>query len=149
MCKGGYCLVTQQAYYSDLGVGISKIWEIMVFFLKGRPWDHFVWSWPTYHHLLLDTRNKNMVYGWGSQKFWRYYEPSCLRGNGTTMHRHHLHTISCYLTQETKIYMGWGFQRFSRYLITCYIKRDRTIPYGHDLHTIRCYLTQETRINMV
>jgi hypothetical protein len=28
------------------------------------PWDHFVWSWPTYHQMLLDTRNKNM-YGLG------------------------------------------------------------------------------------
>jgi hypothetical protein len=33
-------------------------------FKRGRPCDHFVWSWPTYHHLLLDTRNKN-IYGLG------------------------------------------------------------------------------------
>jgi hypothetical protein len=76
----------------------------------------------------------------------RYYDTSCLRGDGITMYSHHLHTIRCYLIQETRMYMGWGFQRFSRYLTTSCIKGGRTTPYGHDLiHTIRCIMLLDTR----
>jgi hypothetical protein len=59
-----FCLVTPQAYTCELAVGISTVLEITghfliessIFFFKR---DHFVRSWPTYYHLLLDTRNKN------------------------------------------------------------------------------------------
>jgi hypothetical protein len=62
-----HCLVTPQAYYTcDLGVGISTVVEIVGHFLlkMGRLLDHSVWSWPTYHQMLLDTKNKN-TYGLG------------------------------------------------------------------------------------
>jgi hypothetical protein len=66
MCKGGHCLVTPQAYSCGLGVGISRVLEIIGDFLykKWRLWDNVVWSWPTYHQQVLDIRNKN-IYGLG------------------------------------------------------------------------------------
>jgi hypothetical protein len=101
MCKGDHCLVTLQAYTCDLGVGITTVFEIIghLLFKRGRPFDHFVWSWPTYHYMLLDTRNKNLYgLGVGISVVLRYYNTSCLRGDRTTMYHHDLHTIRCYLT---------------------------------------------------
>jgi hypothetical protein len=46
--KGGHCLWIPQAYSCDIGVGILTILEIIgrFLFMRRRPWNHFVWSWP-------------------------------------------------------------------------------------------------------
>jgi hypothetical protein len=50
-------------------VGISTVFAILRHFetlcVSGE-WNHRVWSWPIYHQISLDTRNKNM-YGLGME----------------------------------------------------------------------------------
>jgi hypothetical protein len=67
--QGRYCLVTPQAYTFDLRVGIETVLEIIGHFLftRERLWYHLTLyghDQPTYHQMLLDTRNKN-IYGLG------------------------------------------------------------------------------------
>jgi hypothetical protein len=106
MCKGGHCLVTLQAYTCDLGVGISTVLQIIGVFLfkRGRLWDlHTIIGYLTQEYILFRVEDFSRFFFFF---FLTYYDTFCLRGDGTTIYRHHLHTIRCYLTQETRIYMG-------------------------------------------
>jgi hypothetical protein len=90
-------------------VGISKVLKIKGHFLfeMGCPWDHFVWSGCTYHHMLLGTRNNNIYdLGVGISVVFKILGHFLFKGDGTTMYCHDLHTIRCKLIQETRIYMG-------------------------------------------
>jgi hypothetical protein len=54
--------------YAWFRVGISTVFEIFGHFLYqggGGGQDHFVWLLTPHHHLLLDTRNKNIYNGLG------------------------------------------------------------------------------------
>jgi hypothetical protein len=72
--------------------------------------DHSIWSWPTYHQMLLDTINKN-IYGLGVEismifEILGYFLFKEERG-------HHV---------RSWLGLGWGSQWFSRYLGTSCIK---------------------------
>jgi hypothetical protein len=128
-------------------VGISTVLEMMVHFLfkRGRPWDHFVWSWPTYHQMLHDKRNKNIsglevgisMCVWF---FFSYMDTSCLWGIWPPC------TVMTYIPPEATWHKKqeyiWGvgismvFEIIGHFLF----KGDGTTMYGYDLHTIRCYL---------
>jgi hypothetical protein len=54
------CYLTQEArIYMDKRWGISTVFKISVLFLFKGVRVYTVWSWPTCHLMLLDTRNKN------------------------------------------------------------------------------------------
>jgi hypothetical protein len=53
-------------------VGNSTVSKIFGHFLFKGGWNHPVWSWPSYHLMLLDTRNKN-IYSLG----WRIRYNTC------------------------------------------------------------------------
>jgi hypothetical protein len=114
--------------------GFQEIGALPVYF-RGR--HHSVWSWPSYRQMLLDTRNKN-IYGLGVSMFFffRYFDNSCLRRDGTTMPGHDVHNIRCYLTQETRMYMvmGWRSQWYLRYIRTLLVSGGRD-------HNVRSWLT--------
>jgi hypothetical protein len=66
-CNGGRCLGTPKACNCDLEVGSSTVLEILGHFLsKGGTGYHvqFRMIMTTYHHMFVDTRNKN-IYGLG------------------------------------------------------------------------------------
>jgi hypothetical protein len=99
--------------------------------------------------MLLDTRNKN-IYGLCVGMSTVFNISEHLRFKETTLYGHDLHTIRCYLTQETRIYVLWvGIPIVFEILGPFLFQGDGTTIYGHDIHTVRCYLTQETRIYIV
>jgi hypothetical protein len=107
---------------------------------------------PTYHQMLLDTKNKSEEYVWFMGKIATIWDilkgTSCLRGEGPP------YVVMIYLPSDATWHknlcgLGVGISMVFEIVGHFLYQGDRTSPYCHDLYTIRCSLTQKTRICMV
>jgi hypothetical protein len=116
--------------------------------MRGHPWVHFVWSWPTYHQMLLYARNKNIhVYGLrvGISVLFEIWKHFCLKGTGPPF------TVmtcipSCATWHKKQDYIwlrGGDLNGFWDMWTLSLDMGDGISMYSHDIHTITGKLKQE------
>jgi hypothetical protein len=104
-----------------------------------------VWSWLlTITCSLTQGTNMYMVYGWGSQRFSRYWSTSGLRG----MQPFRMVMISIpsnapWHKEQKYIWSMGGISTVSNIFEHLWFQGYGTTPYDHDLPNIRCYLSQD------